>query len=471
MKIRWVLYAVALELALGLLLTQAYAADLEIGSHNAHRITRYSGNALCIAATPKKRNQLALLKSKAIIPGQAKILGVASTNSTPTLYIRYVLGIRRIALKKTAPLTRSKFGSVVRRCDSTSAVEPTATAVPTATHTPSIAPSATHTPLPTPTRTPTDHCSQGQFAIHWQVGGWPVVNFDTSAAPQIVRGKNAAMNTADWQAAFPWIDAMGVPRNGGIPQLADFGLHVSRVAAGVVTTIPDPNFDGYLMLDYEEWWPQWERTGEPYRRLSRDYVRSRYPNLDSASVEAMAIAEWEEAATELFLESLQTAKAVRPKAKVGFYALPWRSYTEYSGPNASYYRAVNDKAALLFEASDVIYPSIYMFYKSGGEVTRAQNEEYIRSNVREAERLAALNGHKEVLPYVMMRYHPSNYHLNNQFLTAEDLWLQIGFVRELGTRAEILWGWAPTNQDRDELMTYFSSTVVPVVRQSCLEQQ
>ncbi|MBN8548814.1 MAG: hypothetical protein J0M12_05830 [Deltaproteobacteria bacterium] len=460
----------------------SHAAALAITAENLHRVTTYSKNLLCVTAESPGRNKLGLLTSKALNPGRSILLGTARSDKNDVLYSKYLRELRKRPKQKVGVLTRSKFTSVVKRCAALSpAPSPTATITATATATPTIQATATvaatKTPAPTPTPTATaippfvDRCIDEQFSIHWQVSGWPVVNFDTSSTPQIIRGKNFAMNTADWQASMPYIDEQGVFRNGGIPQLADRNTHATRVANGVQLTVPDPAFDGYIMLDYEEWWPQWERAGPQYQQASRNYVRSRFPSWDSAAIENLAIREWEESANDFFLETLQIVKAYRPRAKVGFYALPWRSYTEYSGPNAAYYRTVNDKLGELYRASDVLFPSIYMFYQTGKEVTRAQNEAYIRSNIQEAQRLALQFGNKEVLPYIMMRYHPSNASLNNRFLSPEDLWLQIGYVRELGVLGEMLWGWAPTNADRDELQAYYTSTLIPVLQESCLEQQ
>lgn len=43
--------------------------------------------------------------------------------------------------------------------------------------------------------------------------------------------------------------------NGGLPQLGNLTAHLAKVRKDVATLLPDPNFDGYAVIDWEVWRP------------------------------------------------------------------------------------------------------------------------------------------------------------------------------------------------------------------------
>lgn len=55
-----------------------------------------------------------------------------------------------------------------------------------------------------------------------------------------------------WNQSLIWANVT-VRTNGGVPQAGDIELHTAAVAAMVEELIPDPNWSGYGIFDWEEW--------------------------------------------------------------------------------------------------------------------------------------------------------------------------------------------------------------------------
>ncbi|MBN8553841.1 MAG: hypothetical protein J0L93_00165 [Deltaproteobacteria bacterium] len=134
------------------------------------------------------------------------------------------------------------------------------------------------------------------------------------------------------------------------------------------------DFSGYLILDWEE------------RGLERLNT-----NPKSATQETQI---------QEFLRGLQIVHSVLPSAKAGYYAIPFRYYYNR---NATW-RALNDTAQRIIDASDAVFPSVYVFYLSS-QVGRSANLDYISDNIKEALRMA---GNKPVFPFIWARVHNSN---------------------------------------------------------------
>ena len=136
----------------------------------------------------------------------------------------------------------------------------------------------------------------------------------------------------DWQMGlFPSLKA-GVPVNGGVPQAANLSAHLAELRATVVHFVPDPDWDGLAVFDFEEWTNIWELMvdgGTPggwhsiaYQNYSIELERRAHPRWSEGALVAAAKANFETAATEFLVETLRTCSALRPKAKWGFYGYP-----------------------------------------------------------------------------------------------------------------------------------------------------
>jgi hypothetical protein len=143
---------------------------------------------------------------------------------------------------------------------------------------------------------------------------------------------------------------------GGVPQAANVTLFLEGLAENIAARIPDAAYAGLAVYDFEAWAPLWtEDTGaggwhsKAYRTYSIRLVQKSHPTWTAAQAEVQAIIEFETAAIQFFVAALQHGKQLRPNALWGFYGMPY----VHPKSNAS-------KLLPIWEASDVLYPSIYL---------------------------------------------------------------------------------------------------------------
>ncbi|XP_041461684.1 hyaluronidase-1-like [Lytechinus variegatus] len=256
-----------------------------------------------------------------------------------------------------------------------------------------------------------------------------------------------------------------VPVNGGIPQLANITQHLEKAAEDIMSTIPDPKYNGVAVIDWEAWRPQWKENFDMmriYQEKSIAHVKELHPEWDTAMVESVAMLEWEEGA-KLFMEStLELAKTLRPNTTWGFYIYPLclihgdtanMSCTAASMTN-------NNNIMWLFNGRTALYPSIYLrpfhFYQ----------KLYVRSKLQEALRVRQRSDDPQG---VIMSYTRFNYSHTGLFYSLEDLNNTILQSAEFGTNGVILWGNASdvsTAQECTQLRSYIINALGPTVMMS-----
>jgi hyaluronoglucosaminidase len=235
---------------------------------------------------------------------------------------------------------------------------------------------------------------------------------------------------------WPALYADGTVRaNGGVPQAGNLSLHLSLVAAGVRARVPDANFSGRLVIDFEQWRPTWAFVAGAdkarYQRFSRALVRAQAPGLagNATAVEALAKEQFEAAALLFFVETLRLIRRMRPRALAGYWGYPAPSYGVCANfaagqppvnvSQCGYYnptigprlRRWNDRLAPLWAASSALYPNAYLYERRqldpAGEpqvsnaTWRARVAVSIASQVAEAVRLSAtFGGGIPVVPFL-----------------------------------------------------------------------
>ncbi len=103
------------------------------------------------------------------------------------------------------------------------------------------------------------------------------------------------------------------------------------------------------------------------------------------------------------VKALQVARATRPQAQWGIYALPFRRYWDRENPE---WDAWAEGMAPILDAADFIAPSIYDFYEDERDPKGRQwDRAYVQANVRHA--LQHARG-KPVYPVIWHRWHNSN---------------------------------------------------------------
>ncbi|VDM59887.1 unnamed protein product [Angiostrongylus costaricensis] len=120
------------------------------------------------------------------------------------------------------------------------------------------------------------------------------------------------------------------PVNGGLPQNTDLKAHLVEVEKNITKLIPNENFTGFAVIDIEEWRPLFEQhfknVKQVYQEASIDRVRANHPNLNDAETRQRAENEFNEAAKKFIVETMKTAKRMRPKALWGIYGIPFCNY-------------------------------------------------------------------------------------------------------------------------------------------------
>jgi hypothetical protein len=197
--------------------------------------------------------------------------------------------------------------------------------------------------------------------------GLPLTRYNTG-------NNGAAVNIYGGKGSMPFIKG-SVSNNGGTPQNGSLEVHLARYRISLNALIPDPSYQGYCLLDYEHWRADWNSTPPDYRTAS----------LELAGGNATLAAEQYEAGAKRFmLATINETRAVRPGCLVGWYGYPRNSlphiptasfdswcasepgrcffegYEPAAEPGATLQRQMNDKLAWLWDALDVITPSVYL---------------------------------------------------------------------------------------------------------------
>lgn len=203
------------------------------------------------------------------------------------------------------------------------------------------------------------------------------------------------------------------PINGGVPQNASLERHLGVAREEISTYIPDENFEGLAVVDWESWRPVWERnwdSKEVYRKASRELVRAEHSDWSPEKVDAAAKQRFESAARKFMEETLKLAQRERPNGWWGYYGFP-NCYNSYKEKNANYTgecpakeMKLNEQLLWLWNVSSALYPDIYLTL-----LFRGMDREvllYTHHRLREALRVGALLGPvaPPVFPYSRIVY-------------------------------------------------------------------
>ncbi len=140
----------------------------------------------------------------------------------------------------------------------------------------------------------------------------------------------------------------GRTEHGGIPQLGNLNEHLRKVRRDIEREIPDADWEGLAIIDYESRPVLWREMRWDYKRLSRGIVRQNNPEFTDEQVEAEAKRQYEEANRRWYIATIELAKALRPNARWGYFAVPTtRDKDEL------------DELSWLVEHSDVLYSAVY----------------------------------------------------------------------------------------------------------------
>ncbi len=256
---------------------------------------------------------------------------------------------------------------------------------------------------------------------------------------------------------YPYINSSEVHFNGSVPQNINMQEHLRELAIDIERYIPDPDFDGFVSIDYEEWPPFWEDCMERYREYSRELVREANPSWDDLKVERKAKREFEKAAKKYMKKTLKKCQQLRPKAKWGYWAYPKEAHHD-------------NNANWLWNAQDAFFPDLYMPYRLRpddatdmilGEIGESW---YITNRLEGRVGYAReLAGNKPVLAFTYPRYENRN---PNQWirlrpLTPSDLTMCMEGPLNHGADGIVLWDNVPQPSVADAFQIYYDDIIAP----------
>lgn len=267
--------------------------------------------------------------------------------------------------------------------------------------------------------------------------------------------------------------------NGGLPQHGNLSEHLIYYERDLAALIPEEDFVGVCLLDYEFWRADWNSTPSAYRTKS----------IDAAGGDAvLAKAEYEEGARLFMLATINATRNLRPGCQVGWYGYPrnhlpfipsvsytnWCSWPQNAGacffqgydtPSGDAQRVLNDEISWLFEALDVLTPSVYLGILPD-QTTYDESRAYVNSTVLEARRLAAANGDKGVVPvtwYMTNNYWQYASPAPREFLNLEDSRTEFQLPFSAGADAILLWGAVDERHNASALQYYVNATLSVVL--------
>nr|XP_046239390.1 hyaluronidase-1 [Scatophagus argus] len=254
-------------------------------------------------------------------------------------------------------------------------------------------------------------------------------------------GENITIFYAEKLGLYPRYSSQGVSLNGGVPQNGNLTEHLRVASEDIHTFIPDLDFQGLAVVDWESWRPIWERNWDSmqvYWKVSKEQVRSRHPDWSSAQVEAAARLEFEQAGRKFMEETLKLGRKERPNGLWGYYGFPncYNYYRDkisnYTGECPDVEIKRNNELLWLWNVSSALYPEIYLSLDLRGlgkEVLL-----YTHYRILEARRVGAQSA-LPVFPYARIVYTHTL-----DFLTQEHLVYTIGESAALGSAGVVLWG-------------------------------
>ncbi|XP_066543584.1 hyaluronidase-1-like [Amia ocellicauda] len=256
-------------------------------------------------------------------------------------------------------------------------------------------------------------------------------------------GDNITLFYDDKLGHYPFYTLQEVPVNGGVPQNTSLLEHLQNARADIERYIPNSNFSGLAVVDWESWRLRWLQNFDSkkvYQEASRALVRQKHPNLTSLQVESEAQREFQKAGWAFMEDTLQLGHEMRPGGRWGFYGMPncFNQYSKttvnYTGKCAEVQMRRNNKLGCLWKASSVLYPSTYLGsgLRGKGDAVRL----YVQNTVLEAMRCSGQVTpiSPSVLPYASIVYN------SLEFLSQEDLVYTIGESAALGAVGIVLWG-------------------------------
>eukprot|EP00035_Acanthoeca_spectabilis_P001287 m.79000 g.79000 ORF g.79000 m.79000 type:complete len:436 (-) comp10769_c0_seq1:129-1436(-) len=293
------------------------------------------------------------------------------------------------------------------------------------------------------------YVSSEAYPVFWAVGGNNATDFDPGQIADITQFGILPKNytfCGRIGGAWPSLPNPTGPAgavNGGVPQAGNLSLHLDLTRSNVEAMMPDPDYDGLGIYDFEAWVPLWDENTTPastnwhsqrYQAYSIALVKAAHPDWTPAQLEAQAKQEFETAGMNFFVETLKLCTALRPKALWGFYGMPGGDFALTPATRA---KAIADAERMrpVYNLSGALFPSIYL---SG---TNADNVQRVNTTVGVAVEVAAMMAEAGQRPIPVYPFAWECYHNASTLLTPKDLATDLTQPYFAGADGVIIWGW------------------------------
>ncbi|XP_006978415.1 hyaluronidase-1 isoform X3 [Peromyscus maniculatus bairdii] len=285
---------------------------------------------------------------------------------------------------------------------------------------------------------------------------------------QIFQGPNMTIFYS-WQlGTYPYYTSTGEPVFGGLPQNASLVTHLTHAFQDFKAAIPEPDFSGLAVIDWEAWRPRWAFNWDSkdiYRQRSMALVQAEHPDWPETSVETVAQDQFQEAAEAWMAGTLQLGQVLRPHGLWGYYGFPDCYNHDFLSPNYTgqcsiEIRNQNDKLGWLWNQSSALYPSVYL---PAALMGTGKSQLYVRHRVQEAFRVATASRdpHVPILPYVQIFYE-----MTDHLVPLEELEHSLGESAAQGAAGVVVWVSSEETKTKESCQVvkeYVDSTLGPFI--------
>ncbi|XP_060775290.1 hyaluronidase-1 isoform X1 [Neoarius graeffei] len=286
---------------------------------------------------------------------------------------------------------------------------------------------------------PTEKCAS-RYGVDLDLSVFNIIHNQN----QSFNGSNITIFYSDKLGFYPHYTEKNESVYGGIPQNFSLHDHLSQAFDDLQNQIPDKNFSGLAVVDWESWRPLWERNWNRknvYQQGSRALVRAKHASWKPEQIEAQAKKDFEGAAQAFMEQTIKLGRDKRPGGLWGFYGFPccynyqYKKNETYTGECVTIEVKRNDELSWLWNISTALYPDLYMDLMLKGHdrdiLLYAQHR--ILEAMRVREQVSPVQ--PVVIPYARIVY---TYSMT--FLSQEDLVHTIGESVALGAAGIVLWG-------------------------------
>jgi len=291
--------------------------------------------------------------------------------------------------------------------------------------------------------------------VYWAITGDFAVTLDTETCSSV---RSDLTLFYQYQLGEYPLMTEAEKRFGGIPQRANLESHLARAENDIVRRIPDPDYDGLAVIDYESWHPLWEHTHLIYKQASRAHALRQAPYLSGAELEEYASRQYEQSARVFMVETIRLAKSLRPRATWGYFGFPRL-------------RADPEQMQWLFDEADAVFPVAYADWASDPEPDETMREAVLKRYPRMITRfmehasIASRGTGRDIpiYPFLSLRYRPHAPVIGGRFVNYYDLVAMLNRTSELRANGIVLWDSIDTPELADAYDTYLRSMLAPAM--------